>query len=153
MQRHWHLPWCQVDLTIATPFIWHCRRRHRKIAACSELPISCGDQNRCRSLHWLPVQFRINFKINVLTFKTLSTEQPSYLHNLLNKVTQSRSLRSNKGLKLSIPRVKTKMGSRSFGSCAPALWNSLPLSLRSATSVVTFRKLLKAHLFGLAYPP
>ena len=34
-------------------------------------------------LHWLPVSARIEFKIALLTFKTLTTHQPSYLHNLL----------------------------------------------------------------------
>jgi hypothetical protein len=106
-----------------------------------------------QSLHWLPVSFRIEFKINVLTFKTLSTGQPSYLYGVLNKATQSRSLRSNKGLKLFVPRVRTNMGKRAFSSCGPVLWNKLPLSLRSATSAVTFRKHLKTHLFGIAYPP
>ena len=32
-----------------------------------------------RSLHWLPVEFRIQFKIGLLTFKTLAHVQPDYL--------------------------------------------------------------------------
>ena len=32
-----------------------------------------------RSLHWLPVRFRILFKINLLTYKTLCEKQPVYL--------------------------------------------------------------------------
>ena len=106
-----------------------------------------------QSLHWLPVKFRIIFKINLLTFKTLSTEQPSYMHDLLKKLTKRRSLRSNKGLMLCIPRVKTNMGKRAFSSCAPVLWNNLPHPLRSIKSVATFQKHLKTHLFGVAYPP
>jgi hypothetical protein len=100
-----------------------------------------------QSLHWLPVQFRIEFKINVLTFKSLSTGQPSYLCDILNKSIQSRSLRSNKGLRLLIPRVRTNMGKRAFSSCAPFLWNKLPISLRSATLLATIRKHLKTYLF------
>ena len=36
-----------------------------------------------RSLHWLPVRFRILLKINLLTYKTLSEKQPVYLHSML----------------------------------------------------------------------
>ncbi len=106
-----------------------------------------------RSLHWLPVRSRINFKISVLTFKSLLSEQPSYLHDMLVRATPSRSLRSNKGLLLSVPKVKSKTGSRAFSSCAPVLWNNLPLSLRSAPSLAIFRKRLKTHLFQSAFPP
>ena len=34
-------------------------------------------------LHWLPVNYRIQFKIATLTYKTLATCQQSYLYNLL----------------------------------------------------------------------
>ena len=36
-----------------------------------------------RSLHWLPIRFRILFKINLLTYKTLREKQPVYLHSML----------------------------------------------------------------------
>ena len=32
-----------------------------------------------RQLHWLPVQHRINYKVSVLTYKTLDTSVPQYL--------------------------------------------------------------------------
>ena len=54
---------------------------------------------------------------------------------------------------VSVPRVKTNAGARALHSCTPSLWNNLPLSVRSATSVTTFRKRLKTHLFDLAFPP
>ena len=106
-----------------------------------------------RSLHWLPVHYRLSYKVRLLTFKTLHSEQPSYLRDMLAVVSPTRSLRSNKGMVLSVPKVKTKTGARAFSSCAPALWNSLPLRLRSAPSVTTFRKHLKTYLFDLAFPP
>ena len=106
-----------------------------------------------RSLHWLPVRFRILFKINLLTYKTLREKQPVYLHSMLAASIPSRSLRSNNDNSLSVPRVKTNTGARAFHSCAPSLWNNLPLSVRSASSVATFKKYLKTHLFDLAFPP
>ena len=106
-----------------------------------------------RSLHWLPVRFRILFKINLLTYKTLREKQPVYLHSMLAASIPSRSLRSNNDNSLSVPRVKTNTGARAFHSCAPSLWNSLPLSVCSAISVAALKKYLRTHLFDLAFPP
>ena len=46
-------------------------------------------------LHWLPVTARVHFKIALLTFKTLTTHQPSYIHDLLQPHSSSRQLRSS----------------------------------------------------------
>ena len=106
-----------------------------------------------RSLHWLPVWFRILFKVNLLTYKTLHEKQPVYLHFMLATSLPSRSLRSNYDNCLSVPRVKTITGARAFHSCGPSLWNNLPLSVRSAISVATLKKHLKTHLFDLTVSP
>ena len=106
-----------------------------------------------RSLHCLPVRFRILVKITLLTYKTMREKQPVYLHCMLAASIPSRSLRSNNDNSLSISRVKTNTGARAFHSCAPSLWNNLSLSVRSAISVDTSKKYLKTHLFDLAFPP
>jgi len=36
-----------------------------------------------KSLHWLKIDQRIHFKILAITYKTLYSRNPSYLHNLL----------------------------------------------------------------------
>ena len=70
------------------------------------------------SLHWLPISFRIQFKILTLTYKTLSSGKPSYLADLIHLATPSRNLRFNKGPLLSAPKCKTKTGTRVFSVCA-----------------------------------
>ena len=40
---------------------------------------------------------------------------------------------------------------RSFSAAAPALWNNLPLPIRSAQSIEVFKSLLKTHLFSLDF--
>ena len=100
-----------------------------------------------RSLHWLPEKFRILFKISLLTYKTFHEKQPAYLQCMLAASLPSRSLRSNKGISLSVPRVKGSTGARAFHSCAPSLWNNLPLSFRPAISDATFKKYLKTSLW------
>ena len=104
-----------------------------------------------RSFHWLPVKYRVHFKICLLTYRALHEEQPVYLRSLIATSLPSRSLRSNRGITLSVPRINTNTGTRAFSSCIPSLWNNLPLSVHSATSVDTFRRRLKP--FQLALPP
>ena len=77
-------------------------------------------------LHWLPVTARVHFKIALLTFKTLTTHQPSYIHDLLQPHCSSRPLRSASHNLLEIPRMRTGFAERSFTYRAPHIWNRPP---------------------------
>ena len=77
-----------------------------------------------RSLHWLPVKYRVHFKICLLTYKALHEEQPVYLRSLIASSLPSYSLRSNRGITLSIPRIKTNTGAKAFSSCALLLFRT-----------------------------
>ena len=112
----------------------------------------CRSQPLLKSLHWLPVRYRIKYKLCTITFKALANKEPSYLHDLLKPAINSRQLRSSNNNNLSIPRVKTKWGSRAFSIAAPFLWNSLPAELKKVKTLPSFRKMLKSHLFGEAFP-
>ena len=46
-----------------------------------------------KQLHWLPVSYRINFKLSTLTYRALSTQQPPYLTSLLHLSNIPRQLR------------------------------------------------------------
>lgn len=102
-------------------------------------------------LHWLPVEFRIKFKLACLTYKALSTSTPTYIHALLTPYIPPRCLRSSSTGLLAEPRCRTVMGSRAFHASAPKEWNRLPLSLRSSNSLPSFKKRLKTHYFSLAF--
>ena len=106
-----------------------------------------------KRLHWLPVKFRIHFKICAITFRTLKENQPAYLADLLVRPKCSKYLRSTNSNRFVVLRIKTKTGSRAFTISGPALWNALPVPIRNAKTILTFRKLLKSHLFDLAFPP
>jgi hypothetical protein len=100
-----------------------------------------------RELHWLPIDKRIEFKLATLTFKVLENSQPAYLSELLRRHVPTRSLRSTGKNLLVIPNIKSANGRRSFSFAGPAIWNSLPESIRNSTSLTIFRKQLKTHLF------
>ena len=58
-----------------------------------------------RSLHWLPVSVRIDFKI-LLVFKVLNGLGPLYLSELLRPHIPNRNLRSSKKKLLIVPKCK-----------------------------------------------
>ena len=109
-----------------------------------------------RVLHWLPVKYRIVFKILSLTFKAIHKLAPTYISKLVSlKDTGGRYyLRSNNGKLLHIPPYKSfsTLGDRSFYMAAPKLWNDLPLFIRNISSVNAFKKALKTYLFQKAFP-
>jgi len=78
-------------------------------------------------LHWLPVTQRINYKIALLTFKTLHSGKPAYLSDLLSPYKPSRNLRSSDANLLAVPYISTSIGRRSFSFAAPSVWNKLHL--------------------------
>jgi hypothetical protein len=99
------------------------------------------------SLSWLPVKRRIDFKISTLTYKLLHGGAPLYLASLLHPDTPLRSLRSGDLDKLHEPGASSAIGSRAFHVAAPTIWNKIPLDIRHAPTLATFRRRLKTHLF------
>ncbi len=57
-----------------------------------------------QSLHWLPIKFRISYKILLLTYKALNGLTPADLTNLLSGYNPTRSLRSQNSGLLVVPR-------------------------------------------------
>ena len=105
-----------------------------------------------KKLHWLPIKQRIDYKTCLLTYKTLTNQQPTYLYNSLSFPSHSVSTRSSDSLVLSIPYVRSSLGKRAFSVIGP-LWNSLPSDTRNSSSLPIFRSRLKTHLFKIAFPP
>ena len=113
-----------------------------------------------KALHWLPIRHRCIFKTALLVYKYLHTNCPKYFSPFL-KVRQcayNTRLSQSDGIILHVPQYQpsiytsTKQFSLSFAYDAPKIWNELPDDVRSATSIASFRKKLKAYLFSQAYP-
>ncbi|XP_058024513.1 uncharacterized protein LOC131190935, partial [Ahaetulla prasina] len=105
----------------------------------------------CR-LHWLPVVFRVHFKVLVTTFKALHGLGPGYLRDrLLLPYASHRPVRSHREGLLRVPSTKqcrlAAPRGRSFSVGAPTLWNELPPGLRQIPDLRTFRRELKTYLF------
>ena len=106
------------------------------------------------TLHWLPVKYRIQFKILLLTFKAINLLAPSYICDLVTvKKPSNYNLRSNSSLVWDLPKVKSfsTLSDRSFSFGAPKLWNKLPNYIRSSSSITIFKSQLKTYLFWVAF--
>lgn len=104
------------------------------------------------SLHWLPVKFRIEYKILLITYKALHSQAPSYIEELIELYQPPRALRSEgAGLLVTRQVHKSRTGGRSFSYLAPLLWNHLPASVRGADTLSLFKSRLKTFLFDKAY--
>ena len=91
--------------------------------------------------HWLPIASRIHFKIVTLTYKAVHLKQPPSLAKHLKLKPMHFNTRNNDQLLLQHPPVGTNSyGRRAFSYTTPTVWN--------ASSVMSFRKLLKTYYFG-----
>ena len=107
---------------------------------------------------WLPIKYRIDYKVLLLAFKCLHKDEedqpraPVYLADLLQPYLPARALRSHDNMTLQEPRTKmSTYGDRAFSASGAKLWNELPKELREIDSLTVFKRCLKTHLFKIAY--
>ena len=113
-----------------------------------------------KKIHWLPVRYRVQFKIGLITYKILNQGQPVYLRELIHLYTSFRNTRrSTPKLKfLHTPTFDRRVHrsiehfSNSFSHYAPVLWNSFPFQIKNSSSVASFRKHLITHLYNSSLP-
>jgi len=109
-----------------------------------------------QQLHWLPVQYRITYKLCLLMHLIHTSQAPSYLTDIVTQtasVTSRTRLRSGSSLRYEQPRTRLKFGQRAFSYAAPAVWNSLPPSLQEllVSDTASFKRNLKTSLFQQAF--
>jgi len=78
-----------------------------------------------RSLHWLKIAERIEYKLLSHTYKVITTTQPSYLHHNLIAVQPPRSTCSSCLVTLARPSTSSslRITDRSFQCASHRLWN------------------------------
>ena len=90
------------------------------------------------------------FRLCVLTYHCLHGTAPAYLADslrLTSEVVARLSLRSADTTTLMVPPTRrVTFGDRAFPVAAARAWNSLPLHIRAASSLSSFRRQTKAHL-------
>ena len=99
-------------------------------------------------LHFLPVKYRIVFKILLFIYKAINGLAPTYINELLDEYKPTCLLRSS--YMNSVPRAST-YGDCSFSIAGQVFWNSLPAEIRSIKSLDIFKKAVKTMLYREAY--
>ena len=136
---------------VCRPGIVGCNRRKlQRVPGPYFKPRHASATALLKTLHWLSVKARIQYKIACLCFQCISqNSMPPYISDLLHPYCPSRTLRSLDTTLLTVPRFSLETFSkRSFSVFGPTVWNSLPLSLRKTQCFTTFKTKLKTHLFG-----
>ena len=106
-------------------------------------------------LHFLPIRFRLMFKVALLCFKCLNNIAPRYLCELINPKQQSyTNLRIDEDVFLlnNLPRPQFVKSQKAFCYSGPQVWNELPYIVRSSENLEVFKKKLKTHYFKMAFP-
>ena len=96
-----------------------------------------------RSLHWLPIRLRIQYKLCVLMHLVRIGHSPAYLADMMTATAdlpgrESERLHSANSFRYETPKLKLKFGERGFSYAGPKAWNSLPSNLQEQTNTDTF---------------
>ena len=84
-----------------------------------------------KDLHWLPIKYRIQYKVLLITFKALNGTAPHYISELICSYTPSRCLRSSSQNLLTVPPARTKtLGERGGKGFCTRCTKTLELSTR-----------------------
>ena len=107
-------------------------------------------------LHWLRMRQRIEYKLAVLVYRCLHGSAPPYLASDLQRVADlgdRRRLRSSLTDALNVPSTRlSTVGDCAFPAAAARVWNSLPTTVTSSPSLLTFKRRLKTELLARSYP-
>ena len=106
-------------------------------------------------LHWLPIQFRSEFKLATLVYKFIHTGFPKYFVPHLSTYCTIYNTRHSQSVAnfLNVPKFQptihksTKQFGFSFAFDAPTVWNSLPEDIHASPTIASFRKKLKTCLY------
>ena len=112
-----------------------------------------------RKLHWLPVQFRSEFKLATLVYKFIHTAFPKYFAPYLSTYRTTYNSRCSQSVAnfFNVPKFQptfhksTRQFGFSFAFDAPTVWNSLPEDIRASPTIASFRRKLKTYRKGLSF--
>lgn len=102
-------------------------------------------------LHWLPIRYRIQFKILLLVYKCHHGLAPQFPIELIKLRCRPSTLRSSHRLVLEKPIINmVSYGQRAFSYAGPELWNTLPEHIKNSKSVNDFKKKFKNLFFSIS---
>ena len=99
------------------------------------------------NLHWLLIKYQIEYKIAVIVYSVVNTQEPSCLADVARFHALSPHLRSSNRNLLQKDRTNLEFTDHSFSHAAPTVWNNLPQhAISDLSTLTTFKRLLKTKL-------
>ena len=91
-----------------------------------------------------------NFNKSIMTFKGINNIAPDYLCSKFKLVRQchNRVTRFSVQNNLTVPLASNSFKNKTFISTSTPLWNNLPAQLKTINSILTFKSLLRKHIFN-----
>ena len=81
-------------------------------------------------LQWLPVHYRIQYKLALMMYMAHTGQTTSYIKDAVTPISQDPTRRRLQSADYPVPRTQTQFGERAFCVVAGlSIWNSLPESL------------------------
>jgi hypothetical protein len=107
-----------------------------------------------KHMHWLPIRYRIKYKLCLLMHAVVNHRCPAYMSDMMTMTTDivgRAHLRSASAGDFDVPRTRTVFAERAFSVAGPRQWNKLPAELRSLSDIDHFKGQLKARFYRKAY--
>ena len=157
-QNSWYLPLSWWDSTMVTPSlllgitktqIVRLRPVQNMVDKIVTLTRRCEHITPVlHSPHWLPVSYRIQYKVLLLTFKAFNGQMLSHLTEMLQPYKQACQLCPTVQHLLTVPATSyLTAGDSAFQNAAPKLWDDLSATARACTSLDDFKSHLKTIFF------
>jgi len=156
----WCSRWSSHDWTTATQHWPVCHRQLSHLYNGYRTDFRAEHPRACHAMsvtvvgYWLPVRWRVQFKVCCVMHYVFHGTCPAYLSNIAEPVGAGRTrprLRSTSTTDFSLPRLRTKFGERSFSHVASSASNDLPEDLRAVTDPAKFIQQLKTYFFSTAF--
>ena len=109
---------------------------------------------RLRQLHWLPVQHRTDYKVNVCVDTQDSEHVCTTVPQPTHQPPRQRTDTTLDGYATAHPTVRSHRLRETFflmRRAAPSVWNSLPASVIESDSLCVFKSRLTTFLFRESY--
>jgi len=85
-----------------------------------------------RELHWLPIIYRIKFKMSLLMYLAHTHHCPSFVSRFQSPISRQRMCSSD-GTDYDIPRTTTEFSEQAFCVSSVSHWSSILETIRAAT--------------------
>ena len=100
-----------------------------------------------KELQWMSIADKINFDISIFMFKVINQILPEWLFRF-PKVGDIQSRLTRQVNDLVVYRTSTDIGARAISIKGPKIWNSIPLNIRTSSTISVFKEKLKKHILN-----